>query len=51
MKVQSSDIQLLEDMTVTVRQERPCKEQYYVYPCIGGARGHWLTTWKGLVFK
>ena len=33
------------------RRERHCKEQYYVYPCIGWARGHWLITWKGLVCK
>ena len=32
MKVQSSDIQLLDDMTVTVRQERHCKEQYCHQP-------------------
>ena len=51
MNAQSSGMQFLEDMTVTVRQEHQFKEQGYIYPCIGRSRGHWLITWKGLVFK
>ena len=51
MNAQSSGMQFLEDMTVTVRQEHQIKEQGYIYPCIGRSRGHWLITWKGLVFK
>ena len=35
MKVQSSDIHFVEDMPVTVCQERFFKKQGQVYPCIG----------------
>ena len=46
MKVQSSDIYSMEDMPVTICQERFFKEQGYISLSV-----HWLITWKGLVFK